>query len=381
MITEISIIIPCRNEEITIGACVSKIKETLRKLSIRGEIIVIDNDSSDKSAEAAKASGAKIISEKKIGYGYAILTGLSHASGKYIVIADGDGSYDFSDIIRFILPLQSGYDFVIGNRLKGDVIPGAMPSMHRIIGTPILSNIINVLFKTQISDCNCGMRAFTCEAMKKMKLTSSGMEIASEMILKACQAKLNIKEIPITLYPTINSRKSHLRPFKDGFRHLKIILLFSPTYLFIVPSLFFITLGILGMSAISRMIFIFGLQLQSHFVILGGLLFILGLQMLYLGLSVKAYSYKLGTGIIEQIFIKFFSNFKIEKHIICGAVLFLLGFAANFYILIKWLKYFGHLFIMNDLAVISSTAMVTGVQVIFSSLYLSFILNINNTDS
>lgn len=373
---EISVIIPCRNEEITIGACVSKAKETLEKISMQGEIIVVDNDSSDKSAVVAEALGAKIISQKQHGYGNALLTGFLYAKGKYIVMADADGSYDFSEIFKFILPLQSGYDFVIGNRLKGALIHGAMPFMHRIIGTPILSNIINLLFNTQISDCNCGMRAFTNEAIKKMKLTSSGMEIASEMILKACQAKLKIKEIPITIYPTIYGRKSHLRPFRDGLRHLKIILMYSPTYLFMLPSFVFIALGILGMSAISRMIFVFGLQLQSHFVILGGLLTIVGIQILYLGLSVKAYAYKSGIGIIEQIFIKVFANFRLEKHLIYGVSLFLTGFASNLYILIRWLKYFGQLFIMNDLATISSTIMIVGVQVIFSSLYLSLILNL-----
>jgi len=219
---EISIVMPCLNETKTVGACILKAKRALKKMDAEGEVIVADNGSTDGSDLIAESLGAKVVHQPVKGYGSAYRAGIDAAQGKYIVCADSDDTYDFSFLPSFIYPLKNGFDFVIGTRLRGEILPGAMPWMHRYIGNPLLTGILNVLFKAGVSDAHCGMRAFTRTAYEEMRLCTTGMEFASEMVIKAAKLKLKITEVPITYSP--RKGKSKLHPFRDGWRHLKFML-------------------------------------------------------------------------------------------------------------------------------------------------------------
>lgn len=220
--TEVSIVMPCLNEQETLGTCIEKAQSTLNTLGIQGEIIIANNGSTDKSVEIAERLGAHVVHQPTRGYGAAYLAGFAAAHGKYIVMGDSDNTYDFRDLERFIIPLREGYDLVMGNRFKGEILPGAMPWTNRYIGNPILSGILCVLFGTHISDSHCGMRSFTVDAYKQMALKTTGMEFASEMVIKAVQANLKIREIPITYYP--REGESKLNALRDATRHIHFML-------------------------------------------------------------------------------------------------------------------------------------------------------------
>ena len=219
---QVSIVMPCLNEEETLGICIQKAQRTLDALGIVGEVVIADNGSTDASAEIAERLGASVVHQPTRGYGAAYLAGLAAAQGQYIIMGDSDDTYDFTDLERFITPLQNGYDLVIGNRFKGKILPGAMPWARRYIGNPILSGMLRVLFGTYISDSHCGMRSFTAEAYKRMDLKTTGMEFASEMVIKAVETDLKILEIPITYHP--RGGESKLNAIRDALRHIRFML-------------------------------------------------------------------------------------------------------------------------------------------------------------
>ncbi len=221
----VSIVMPCLNEEETLGICIKKAQNTLIQLNIQGEVIIADNGSTDASVEIAQRLGARVVHQLIRGYGAAYLAGFATAHGKYIIMGDSDDTYDWTDLERFIIPLQNGYDLVIGNRFKGEILPGAMPWTRRYIGNPILSGILRVLFGTHISDSHCGMRSFTSNAYEQMELQTTGMEFASEMVIKAVQANLKTLEIPITYHP--RDGESKLNPIKDAWRHLRFMVTYK----------------------------------------------------------------------------------------------------------------------------------------------------------
>ena len=220
--TFISVVMSCLNEEKTLGICIEKVQRTLEGLGLQGEVIIADNGSTDNSVAIAEDLGARVVHQSTRGYGAAYLAGFAAAKGQYIVMGDSDDTYDFTDLERFITPLQNGYDFVIGNRFKGEILPGAMPWARRYIGNPILSGILRILFGTYISDSHCGMRAFTAEAYKRMDLKTTGMEFASEMVIKAVQSELKILEIPITYHT--RGGESKLNAIRDAWRHIRFML-------------------------------------------------------------------------------------------------------------------------------------------------------------
>ncbi len=219
---EISVVMPCLNEEETLGACIEKAQRTLDALGFPGEVVVADNGSTDNSVAIAQNLGARVVHQPTRGYGAAYLAGFAAAQGQYIVMGDSDDTYDFTDLERFIMPLQNGYDLVMGNRFKGEILPGAMPWTRRYIGNPILSGMLRVLFGTYISDSHCGMRSFTTDAYKRMNLRTTGMEFASEMVIKAVETKLKILEIPITYHP--RAGESKLNAIRDALRHIRFML-------------------------------------------------------------------------------------------------------------------------------------------------------------
>lgn len=369
---EVSVIMPCLNEEETVGVCVKKALVSLERLNKRGEVIVIDNGSKDNSVEIACKAGAKVIFEPEKGYGSALLRGFKEARGKFIIMGDADDTYDFSQIDRFLNLLYEGFDFVIGSRFKGRIHKGAMSWSHRFIGNPILSGICRLFFHHQFSDVHCGMRAITKEAYQKLNLQTKGMEFASEMIVIALREGLKIKEISIDYY--LRKGVSKLRSFKDAWRHLRFMLLFSPNYLFLLPGGILFILGLLLLFFLLPGPFvIFGRRWDIHLMIVGSLSAILGFQILSLGFYAKTYSLLEGFLKEDRLICFLQSHFNLEKGIFLGLFFFLMGLCINLYILLEWImKRFGALDRVR-LTLVGVTFLIIGVQIIFSSFFLSIL--------
>jgi glycosyltransferase involved in cell wall biosynthesis len=368
---EVSVVIPSLNEERTIGICIEKVKKVFREHDIKGEIIVADN-SSDRTPEIARSLGAKVVTPDKRGYGYAYLYGFRYARGKYIVIGDADNTYDFLEIPKLLEPLKKGEaDLVIGSRFKGKILKGAMPWLHRYIGNPILTWFLNFFFKAGVSDAHSGFRAFTREALEKMNLRCHGMEFASEMIIRAVWAGLRIKEVPITYYP--RQAESKLHSFRDGWRHLKFMLLYASSYLFILPGMSLFTLGMVLALLISVGLAGFGsISLGIHSLIASSLLAIVGYQLIFLGLAGKIYRAKID--IQNDRIAEFFTKrLSLEKGATIGLLIFLAGFAYTAYLVWKWIDSGFKNLPMLYQDILSFTLLVIGLQTIFSSFFLSML--------
>ena len=373
---EVSVVLPCLNEAETVGICVEKALECLDTLQVAGEVLVVDNGSTDDSADVARRAGARVISEASRGYGNALRRGIGEASGKFIIIADADNSYDLSDLERFVTALRQGADLVMGSRRLGTIENGAMPWLNRRIGNPALSGILNLLFKSGVTDAHCGMRGLSNEAFARMKISSSGMEFASEMVVKAALAKMQIVEVPVTLRADgRSSHGPHLRPLRDGWRHLRFMLLLSPTYVFLVPAALLILLGIAAMAALGwGPITIGGVSFDFHYMILGSLFTILGFQILMTGLFATTYSHAIRLGPNDTTWRFIRAWFSLERGIIAGTILFLAGFVVDARVLAGWLQYgMGALNAIRP-ATLASTLMIIGAQTIFSSFFLSMLL-------
>lgn len=371
---EVSVILPCLNEAETVGACVTKAVDTLRRLGVRGEVVVIDNGSTDGSAEIAAGCGARVVREPRRGYGSALMRGAEEARGPFIIMADADDSYDLTDLGRFIDRLRAGNDLVMGTRIRGTIEPGAMPRLHRWIGNPLLSGMLNLLFRAGISDAHCGMRAFTKAAYRRMQLQTTGMEFASEMVIKAVLGALRIAEIPITLRPAGRSRPPHLRSFRDGWRHLRFMLLFSPTHLFLLPGVLCMLLGVLPLVTLgSGPRYLAGLTFDVHYMALGSLLTIFGFQIVTTGLFATAYSHAARLYAPDRTLTLLQRFFNLERGLVLGSVIFVCGFAIDASILIEWLR--SGMSTLNAVrpAIQASTLMIIGAQTIFSSFFLSML--------
>ncbi len=290
---ELSIVLPCRNEERTVGICVEKAKTFLTENQIKGEVIVSDNGSTDNSANIAHANGAKVIYVKDKGYGKALREGFSAANGKYIIMADSDDSYDLSNLMIFIEKLREGYDLVMGNRFKGGIQKGAMPWHHKYIGNPILSFIGKLFFNSPVNDFHCGLRGFSKEALLRMDLRTSGMELASEIVVKSALYQMKVCEVPTTLSPDGRDTAPHLRSFRDGWRHLRFLLIFSPRWLFFYPGLFLFSVGGIFSVALFFGPVDIGIRLiDFHSFILSGTIMFLGISMLSFSAITRVYAQK-----------------------------------------------------------------------------------------
>ena len=370
---EVSVVLPCLNEEATIGACIKSIKNMLKKENIKGEIIISDNGSTDNSVMIAKSLNARVINQPLKGYGAACLKGIHEASGEFIVIGDSDATYDFLETPALLKPLKKGYDFVIGTRFKGKIEKGAMPWAHRYIGNPFLSFIVNRFFKTNLSDVHSGFRAFTKEAFERMNLKTTGMEFASEMVISAVKNRLKIYEVPISY----NKRKgkSKLKSFSDGWRHLRFILMYSPTYLFLVPGLFLFLVGLVGITVLRQgPLSVSGFNIDIHFMLLGSLLTLLGYQILNLGLCARTYAITIGFEKHDNL-IDFIAKYiSLERGIVIGLAVFLIGFFIILKIFFSWIH--GNFSSINEIRniVFSITILIIGIQTLFSSFFLSMLL-------
>lgn len=371
---EVSILLPCLNEAETVGPCVTAAVETLQRLGVRGEVIVIDNGSTDDSVAIASRCGARVVHEERRGYGSALMRGAEEAQARFLIMADADQSYDLTDLERFIAGLRDRADLVMGTRLRGTIEPGAMPWLHRWIGNPLLTGLLRLLFGTQVSDAHCGMRAFTKDAYRRMHLQTTGMEFASEMVIKAILGNMRIVEIPITLHPDGRNRQPHLRSFRDGWRHLRFMVLFSPSYLFLAPGALIMLLGLLPLLTLGGgPVTLGGLHFDVHYMVLGSLLTILGFQIVTIGVFAKAYSHAARLYASDRTLEILARYFNLERGLIVGAVLFLIGFVIDLLILVDWLSTgMGALDAVRP-AIQGSTLMIVGAQAVFSSFFLSML--------
>ncbi len=317
----VSVILPCRNEEKTIEKCIKQIKRVFKKENIDGEIIVSDS-SSDNSALIAKKHNTVVIKHNEKGYGIAIRKGFEKAKGKYVVIGDADATYDFSELSLLLKKLKSGYDLVIGSRIKGTIKKGAMPWHHRYIGNPGLSFILNLFFSTKVSDTHSGLRVITKDSFEKLELKTTGMEFASEMIIKAAKNGLAISEVPITYYPRIGESK--LRSFSDAWRHLRFMLMFSPTYLFFIPGFVLFFLGFLVLTLILFGSFIIrGVNINLYLALFGSFFSILGYQVINLGLYSKIYAIHTGFEKQDKLINYIAEKVPLEKGVLSGFLIVL----------------------------------------------------------
>ncbi|MCX7779043.1 MAG: glycosyltransferase family 2 protein [Patescibacteria group bacterium] len=364
---KISVVLPCLNEEKTIGVCLEKIKKAFEKYHLDGEIIVVDNGSTDRSGEIAKNLGAIVVFEPKRGYGNAYHRGIAMAKGDFIIIGDADNTYDFGEIDKFIGPLKEGYDLVIGNRFSGLMKKRAMGFWSRI-GNPILSSLLRLFFRTKIHDAHCGMRAFTRTAYDKLNLQTTGMEYASEMIVKAIWQNLKIKEVPITYYPRVGESK--LSPWRDGWRHLKFMLIYAPNWLFLGPGIFLFSIGLFLLIAMTFGELRIGkVILHLHPMFLGALLVLLGYQVFSFGLLTKLYAYSqklMPRSKLVDFYLKYFS---LEKLIFIGLLFFFVGLGLGISVYLIWARGgFGALFEVRK-SLTSITLMILGMQIIFTGFF------------
>lgn len=369
---EVSVVLPCLNEEKAIGACIRKIKEVFSREGIAGELIVADNGSADRSAEIAHNEGAVVVLESQRGYGAAYLRGLKEARGKYIIIGDSDNTYDFYDIPKFLKSLKAGNDFVMGSRFKGRIKKGAMPWANRYIGNPILSCMTRLFFHTRLSDIHCGMRAFTIEAYRKMRLKTSGMEFATEMVVSAIMHNLKIAEIPINYY----SRKgeSKLIPLADAWRHIRFMLLYCPVWLYFIPGAFGFIAGMLILLLLLGGPFLFlGRYWDIHLMIFASVMCILCYQILHLGVYAHTFAIRQGFLKYDAMTLFFKRYFNLERGIMLGGVIFLIGFGVILFIFLEWFsKDFGTLYRIRE-SILAMTLLVIGLQTVFSSFFISLL--------
>ncbi len=365
----VSVVIPCLNEAANIERCVTAAREALAAMGVSGEVVVADNDSEDDSAALARGAGARVVDEPRRGYGSAYLAGFAASRGRYIVMADADLTYDFNEIPRFVAALEDGAEMVIGDRMD-NIQPGAMPWLHRYVGNPVLTGLLNLFFDTGIKDAHCGMRALRREVLEQLDLRTTGMEFASEMVIRAAKENLRIAEFPIEYHP--RGGESKLSSFRDGWRHLRFLLVHSPTHLFIVPGALLAGLGLLVMSVIAAGFSFLGRAWGLHALIGGSLLTILGTQVLTLGLCAHAYgTYFMGER--DPWFDRMRARFRLEHGLALGGGIVLLGVAMGGVILGDWISAgFGEL-AYEQLAIFAATLIVVGVQVFFSSFLLSIL--------
>ncbi len=365
----VSVVIPCLNEAETIQACVVKARKAMDYAGIEGEVVVSDNGSDDGSAELAVKAGARVIHEPRRGYGSAYLAGFAAALGRYVVMADADLTYDFEEIPNFVDSLEDGADFVIGNRMD-NIHPGAMPWLHRYVGNPVLSGILNVFFRTGVRDAHCGMRAFRRDLLPQLDLRTTGMEFASEMVIRAAKEDLDIRQRPIEYHP--RGGESKLSSFRDGWRHLRFLLVHSPTHLFVIPGALMSVVGsLIALTALTQ-VNILGREWDLHSMIGGALLLIVGSQVLALGLCAHAYgTYFMGEK--DPWFDRARSRFRLEHGLMSGGAIALVGLVIGLGIFVTWAQSgFGHL-AETRLALMAATLVIVGIQVVFSSFLLSIL--------
>jgi hypothetical protein len=373
---ELSVVIPALNEERTIAHCIDKALKALKALGAPGEVLVADNGSTDRTREVAEKLGARVVAVDGKGYGKALRGGFSAARGRFMIMGDADGSYDFEQAPRYVEKLRAGCDFVVGNRFQGVIAPGAMPFLNRHLGTPVLTTVMNLLFNTGLGDMNCGMRGLTKTAFDRMGLKADGMEFATEMIVKASLLKMKIAEVPCDLAKDLRDRPPHLRRWRDGWRHLRFMLLFSPTGTFLFPGATLAALGALGLAGVTARDVLApdaAAWLGSRHILTSLLFWLTGISILGLGIVAQEADYQERFDSGNPVVAYLHRTFSLEKGLVIGAALAALGVVALAYFPLSY--YWGVFPMLSeavrlDAAVVSIAFVLTGVQCAFASLAL-----------
>ena len=372
---ELTVLMPCLNEAETLAICIKKAQGYMASRGITGEVLIADNGSTDGSRAIAEGLGARVVAVAEKGYGSALLGGIEAAKGRYVIQGDADDSYDFSDLDNFVEKLREGYTLVMGNRFKGGIKPGAMPPLHRYLGNPVLTGFGRLFFKSPVGDFHCGLRGFDRQAVQSLGLTSSGMEFASEMVVKATLQGLKIAEVPTTLSPDGRSRAPHLRSWRDGWRHLRFLLLFSPRWLFLYPGASLMALGL------GSMIWLLpgprqlgGLTLDVHTLVYSAAAIVCGFQAVAFAVFAKIYAINAGLLPADPRIAKLGDLFSLEIGLIIGVLLLLGGLGASIYAVEFWGRSeFADLDPTVSMRIVlpGATALILGLQIIFSSFFFS----------
>ena len=374
---EISIVMPCLNEAETLAACIRKAQQAIDKDGLAAEIIVADNGSTDGSQVIAKELGARVVMVGRKGYGSALIGGIEAARGELVVMGDADDSYDFTAIEPLIARLREGYDLVVGNRFLGGIERGAMPWSHRWVGNPALTFISRVFFNTPVGDAHCGLRAFRKDAYDRMRLRATGMEFASEMVIKASLKHMRIAEVPVTLRPDGRSRPPHLRTWRDGWRHLRFMLLFSPRWLFLYPGLALFAVGVvLSALLIPGPLTVGGVGLDIHTLLVAGFLSLIGYQLVLFAVFTKIFAIRAGFHPPHPLLQKTFDYVTLEVGLAAGAVMVLIGLVALVVAVASWGAVgFGHLDPRQTMReVIPAVVLLAlGTQTVFASFFISIL--------
>jgi glycosyltransferase involved in cell wall biosynthesis len=375
---ELTILMPCLDEALTVEICVQKARAYLNRAGITGEILVADNGSTDGSQSLAEAAGARVVQIESKGYGAALIGGIEAAKGRFVIMADADDSYDFTDLDGFVDRLRRGFKLVIGNRFKGGIMPGAMPLLNRYLGNPALSFIGRTLFSSTVGDFHCGLRGFDRQAILELGLQSPGMEFASEMVVKASLAKLSITEVPTTLSPDGRQRSPHLRPWRDGWRHLRFMLLRSPQWLFLYPGLALTALGLAGavLLTIKPRPIAGAFTLDIDALLYFSVAAIVGLQITFFGLFAMAIARKMRLQVAHGFPERLLRLASLEGAIALGVCLIGAGIAGAIYAVLQWgHSSFGALVPSNIMRITipSVTTLALGTQIVFGAFLLGFI--------
>jgi glycosyltransferase involved in cell wall biosynthesis len=372
---ELSVVMPCLNESATLGTCIQKAIGAMREHGIRGEVIVADNGSTDGSQEIAAALGARVVPIEQRGYGNALRGGIAAARGRFVLMGDADDSYDFTQVNAFVTKLREGYDLVMGNRFRGGILPGAMPPLHRYLGTPVLSAIARLFFKSKIGDNNCGLRAFRRSAIEQLELRTMGMEFASEMIIKATMFGLRVTEIPTTLSPDGRGRAPHLRTWRDGWRHLRFLLLYSPRWLFLYPGIVSLGLGVvLGGILMRGPLTIGNIVFDINTLLFAAMAVLIGFQSIVFAMFTKVFAISEGLLPEDPRLDRMFRYLTLEVGVIVGVLLIFAGAGAWVFGLEYWKsRHFGALNPGKTLRIVipGLVCFTLGIQTILSSFFLS----------
>jgi hypothetical protein len=374
---ELTILMPCLNEAETIATCIQKALAYLAQSGVSGEVLIADNGSSDGSQAIARGLGARVIDVPEKGYGAALIAGIAGAQGRFVIMGDSDDSYDFSALDPFMAKLRAGYDLVMGNRFRGGIAPGAMPPLHRYLGNPVLSTIGRVFFGGPIRDFHCGLRGFSRTAITALDLRAPGMEFASEMVVKATMRGLRITEVPTTLSPDGRSRPPHLRSWRDGWRHLRFLLIFCPRWLFFYPGALLFALGVTTMAVLLPGPAMLGfVTLDVHTLLYASGAVVMGFQAMQFWVFARLYGALTGLLPAPPGLTQTLSRFGLEAALVVAALLLLLGFGLGFFALAQWgAEDFGALSggkVMR-LAIASVTAMLLSLQMAFGAFFLALL--------
>jgi len=372
---ELTIVMPCLNEAETLEVCIRKALGSLRESGIAGEVVIADNGSQDGSQAIAEQLGARVVPVPVRGYGAALQGGIEAARGRFVIMGDADDSYDFSNLMPFVEKLREGYDLVMGNRFQGDIRPGAMPPLHRYLGNPVLTGFGRLLFRSSCGDFHCGLRGFNKAAVMALDLRTTGMEFASEMVVKATLHKLRIAEVPVTLSPDGRSRRPHLRSWRDGWRHLRFLLLYSPRWLFLYPGAALMLLGlIVGLWLLPGPRAIGGAIFDVHTLLYAALAIVIGFQAITFAVFAKIFAISEGLLPEDPRLNRLFRFITLEVGLMVGTALLVAGLGGSLYAVGAWrARSFGPLDPTETLRIIipAVTSLTLGCQIILSSFFLS----------